>query len=99
MKKQSAKRTDLTIALILVAVAALLKLGVVYNTYAISTDSARFIYMAREIKDGQIERAIARQYHLLMPLAMAGVSAATGVDCETAGTIIAVVLGALTVRH
>ncbi len=97
MKQQFHGRTDFKIVLILILLATLLKLVVVFNTYAISTDSARFIYMAREIKAGQIDQAIAREYHLLMPLTMAGISSAIGVDCETAGTIIAVLLGALTV--
>ncbi len=97
MKSDGDKTADLTIVIILLIATFLLKVGVVSNTWAISTDSQRFIHMSEDIKSGKLDDAIAKDYHLLLPLMTAGVSLFLGISSESAGTWIAVAFGALAV--
>jgi len=95
VKSGGDKTSDLPIVIILLIATFLLKVGVVSNTWAVSTDSPRFIYMAEDIKSGNLDDAITKNYHLLLPLMTAGVSSFLGISSEIAGTWIVVAFGAL----
>src|SRR3972149_314189 len=84
------------LVIILFFIALAIRVFLAFNTYMIGTDSTKFLNMAPDLHNGDVDKELEVTYHPLYPFLTSYFSYVTG-DVELAAVIISILFGSLTV--